>query len=125
MGILTSARHVAFLCTCDRKKAKTFYGSTLGLPVTYEDDHALVFDLNGTSLRISPVTEFTAQPFTVLGWKVDDVPATVRALTNAAVSFARFEGLEQDALGIWSPGGNVMVAWFRDPDGNILSVSNA
>jgi catechol 2,3-dioxygenase-like lactoylglutathione lyase family enzyme len=124
MSVLTSAKPGAFLCTRDRATAKAFFRDKLGFTLTHEDDYALVFDLNGTNLRISPVKEFTPQPFTVLGWNVVDVPAAVKALTATGVEFARFEGLEQDALGIWSPGGDVKVAWFKDPDGNLLSVSN-
>ena len=124
MSVLASAKPGAFLCTRDRAAAKAFYGGTLGFPMTHEDDYAVVFDLNGTVLRISPLKDFTAQPFTVLGWHVEDVPVTVKALTQAGVAFARFDGLEQDGLGIWSPGGDIKVAWFKDPDGNILSVSN-
>ena len=123
-SILTSAKAGTFLCTRDRARAKAFYGETLGFKLKYDDEYAVVFDLNGTSLRISPINEFTPQPFTVLGWHVDDVRGTVEALTAAGIAFARFDGLEQDALGIWSPGGYVEVAWFKDPDGNILSVSN-
>jgi len=125
MMILTNAKVGAFLCTCDRRAARTFYGGTLGFTLIQEDDYALVFDLNGTALRISPVKDFTPQPFTVLGWRVADVPASVKALTEAGIQFARFDGLEQDGLGIWSPGGAIKVAWFKDPDGNILSVSNS
>jgi len=124
MSVLASAKPGAFLCTRDRATAKEFYGGTLGFFMTYEDEYALVFDLNGTALRISPLKNFTPQPFTVLGWQVDDVPATVKALTQAGVAFARFDGLEQDGLGMWSPGGDIKVAWFKDPDGNLLSVSN-
>ena len=123
-SILTGAKAGTFLCTRDRAVARAFYGGTLGFTLKHEDDHALVFDLNGTNLRISPLANFTPQPFTVLGWQVDDVPAAVKALTAAGIRFARFEGLEQDGLGIWSPGGPVKVAWFTDPDGNVLSVSN-
>jgi catechol 2,3-dioxygenase-like lactoylglutathione lyase family enzyme len=123
-SILGSAKVGTFLCTRDRATAKAFYGGTLGFPLKYDDEYAVVFDLNGTNLRISPIKEFTPQPFTVLGWHVDDVPGTVRTLTAAGIAFARFDGLEQDELGIWSPGGDIKVAWFKDPDGNILSVSN-
>ena len=122
-SILGTSKVGAFVCTKDRAKAKAFYGGTLGLPLQYEDDYAVVYDANGTTLRISPVKELNPQPFTVLGWEVADVTATVEALNKAGVVFERYSFLEQDDLGIWSPGGEVRVAWFKDPDGNLLSVS--
>jgi catechol 2,3-dioxygenase-like lactoylglutathione lyase family enzyme len=124
ISILGSAKVGTFICTRDRAKAKTFYGGTLGLELQYEDDYAVVFDIAGTTLRISTVDDLKPQPFTVLGWSVSDVPATVRALHVAGVAFERFDGMEQDELGIWSPGGTTRVAWFKDPDGNLLSISN-
>jgi len=124
MGALGQAKLVAFLGTRDRARAKAFFAGTLGLPLVHEDNFAMVFDAGGTALRVTPVRELTPQPFTVVGWRVDDVPAAVQALSDAGVEFARFDGLVQDGLGIWSPGGDVKVAWFKDPDGNLLSISN-
>jgi catechol 2,3-dioxygenase-like lactoylglutathione lyase family enzyme len=125
MSILGSEKVGAFVCTKDRATAKAFYGDTLGLTLKYEDDYAVVYDAAGTTLRISPVRELTPQPFTVLGWQVVDVPAAVKALKEKGVVFERYEFLEQDELAIWSPGGNVQVAWFKDPDGNLLSLDNS
>ncbi len=123
-SILGTSKVGAFLCTQDRATAKAFYGGTLGLTLKYEDDYAVVFDANGTTLRISPVKELNPQPFTVLGWEVADVKATVMALTAAGVAFERVPGLPQDELGIWTPVPNIYVAWFKDPDGNLLSISS-
>jgi len=114
----------AFVCTRDRATAKAFYGDTLGLTLKYEDDYAVVYDANGITLRIAPVKELKPQPFTVLGWHVADVAATVKALGTAGVVFERYEFLTQDDLGIWTPAPNIYVAWFKDPDGNLLSISN-
>jgi catechol 2,3-dioxygenase-like lactoylglutathione lyase family enzyme len=122
-SILGQSKVGAFVCTKDRAKAKAFYGGTLGLSLHYEDDYAVVYDANGTTLRISPVQELNPQPFTVLGWEVANVTATVNALYEAGVVFERYSFLQQDELGIWSPGDGVHVAWFKDPDGNLLSVS--
>jgi catechol 2,3-dioxygenase-like lactoylglutathione lyase family enzyme len=122
-SILGTSKIGAFVCTTDRATAKAFYGGTLGLTLRHEDDYAMVYDANGTTLRISPVKELNPQPFTVLGWEVADVTATVKALIAASVIFERYSFLEQNELGIWSPGGQVHVAWFKDPDGNLLSVS--
>ena len=124
-SILGAQKVGAFVCTRDRDMAKAFYGDTLGLTLKYEDDYAVVFDVAGTTLRISPVKDLTPQPFTVLGWHIADVPATVEALKEKGVAFERYEFLQQDELGIWSPGGNIQVAWFKDPDGNLLSLDNS
>ena len=95
-----------------------------GLRPTHEDDFAAVYDLNGTMLRISTMPTHTAQAHTVLGWEVHDITDTVKSLRSAGVSFVTYDGLEQDELGIWSPpGGSTKVAWFKDPDGNLLSLT--
>jgi catechol 2,3-dioxygenase-like lactoylglutathione lyase family enzyme len=115
---------MAFVCSRNRVAAKRFYGETLGLALTQEDAVSLVFDANGTMLRIGAMPEFTPQPFTVLGWSVADIDAEVAALTAKGVRFQIFPGLEQDAAGIWRPpGGTARVAWFQDPDGNLLSLT--
>jgi catechol 2,3-dioxygenase-like lactoylglutathione lyase family enzyme len=82
-----------------------------------------VFDSNGTTLRVSPIKELRPQPFTVLGWEVPDIKATVKALVAAGIEFVRVPGLTQDESGIWSPAAGIFVAWFKDPDGNMLSVA--
>lgn len=121
--MLASAKIVAFVATSDQARAKAFYGGTLGLPLISEDGFALVFDAHGTPLRVVVVRELTPAPYTVLGWDVDDIAATVRGLAAAGVRFERYPGMEQDDLGIWSSPGGAKVAWFKDPDGNVLSVS--
>jgi catechol 2,3-dioxygenase-like lactoylglutathione lyase family enzyme len=89
-----------------------------------EDPFAVVFDLNGTMLRISTVEDFKAQPHTVLGWEVEDIAATIKALKAKGVRFTIYDGMGQDELGVWSaPGGRAKVAWFLDPDGNNLSLT--
>jgi catechol 2,3-dioxygenase-like lactoylglutathione lyase family enzyme len=121
--ILASAKAGCFVCVTDRTRAKAFYGKTLGLTLKYEDGFAIVFDSNGTTLRVSPVKDLRPQPFTVLGWEVPDIKVTVKALTGAGIEFVRVDGLPQDELGIWSPAAGIFVAWFKDPDGNMLSVA--
>jgi catechol 2,3-dioxygenase-like lactoylglutathione lyase family enzyme len=121
--MLSNARTGAFIAVTDRARAKAFYGERLGLKLVHEDNFALVFDSFGTTLRISPVKDLKPQPFTVLGWEVADIKATVQALRGAGIEFERVPGLPQDELGIWNPGGPVFVAWFKDPDGNTLSVA--
>ena len=120
---LASSPIVAFVATRDRVRAKAFYGGTLGLALVYEDDFAIVFDAYGTTLRVTPVSQMVAAGYTVLGWSVEDIEGSVRELSARGVNFARFPGLEQDASGIWKAPGGTRVAWFKDPDGNVLSLS--
>jgi catechol 2,3-dioxygenase-like lactoylglutathione lyase family enzyme len=122
---LGSRKLIAFVATLDPARAKDFYGRVLGLRLTSEDTFALVFDANGTTLRVSVVRELAPAGYTVLGWLVPDVRQAVRELTERSVVFQRFDGLEQDELGIWSAPGGAKVAWFRDPDGNTLSVTQS
>ena len=121
--MLGSAAPVAFVTTTDPERARAFYSDVLGLRFVTAEEFALVFDLQGTALRIPWVDELAPQPFTVLGWRVGDVAGVVRELTLRGVRFARYPDLEQDALGIWSAPSGARVAWFPDPDGNLLSVS--
>lgn len=131
--LLGTSKIVAFAAVRDRDAARKFYRDTLGLRLLGEDQFALVFDANGTTLRISPVPTWTPPQFTVLGWEVTDIVAAVNDLRNAGVQFERFPWMkDQDELGIWtSPSGpdvaavhaGAKVAWFKDPDGNVLSVS--
>jgi catechol 2,3-dioxygenase-like lactoylglutathione lyase family enzyme len=122
-SILGGAKAGCFVCVTDRVRAKAFYGGTLGLTLKHEDGFAMVFDSNGTTLRVSPLKELKPQPFTVLGWEVPDIKAAVKALAGAGVEFVRVPGLPQDESGIWSPAPGIFVAWFKDPDGNMLSVA--
>jgi len=122
-SILGGAKAGCFVCVTNRERAKTFYGGTLGLTLKHEDGFAIVFDSNGTALRVSPVKDFTPQPFTVLGWEVPEIKVTVKALKDAGIEFVRVPGLPQDEFGIWSPAPGIFVAWFKDPDGNMLSVA--
>lgn len=122
--MLGSRDIVAFVATTDPDRARAFYRDVLGLRLTAEDGFALMFDAHGTMLRVVKVRQFAPQPFTVLGWHVDDdIAAAAAALASAGVTFERFPGMEQDALGVWTSPGGSKVAWFRDPDGNTLSLS--
>jgi catechol 2,3-dioxygenase-like lactoylglutathione lyase family enzyme len=123
--MLGSSDLVAFVATTDLLRARAFYGGTLGLPLEEESPFACVFDAHGTSLRVTPVDEVRAAPYTVLGWAVDDMAATVRALGAAGVTFERFAGMDQDDGGVWTAPSGALVAWFTDPDGNVLSVTQS
>ncbi len=126
MGILQAARPVIIVCTRDRSRATAFYRDVLGLQLSSEDGFAALFSVGGVSLRVSTVSDFTAHEHTILGFNVVDVAATVTALRGKGVVFNIYQGFNQDDLGVWTaPGGAVRVAWFNDPDGNVLSVTNA
>lgn len=126
MGILEAAKPAIVICTGDRARSSAFYADTLGLAKAYEDNFSVVFNIGGVTLRVSFVADFTAHEHTVLGFCVPDVEATVKALRENGVTFNRYPAYKQDELGILNlPGGNTRVAWFKDPDGNVLSVTNA
>jgi catechol 2,3-dioxygenase-like lactoylglutathione lyase family enzyme len=115
---------IAFVTIVDVEKAKAFYRDTLGLDlVSEEPPFALVFDANGVMLRLAIAKELPAAPGTVLGWQVTDMVAAVRDLAQAGVVFERCEFLKPDALGISTAPNGAKVAWFKDPDGNTLSIS--
>jgi catechol 2,3-dioxygenase-like lactoylglutathione lyase family enzyme len=116
---------VAFVATRDAEKAKLFYQNTLGLKFVSDDGFALVFDIQGTMLRIARVEKLSPAPYTVLGWQVEKIEQAVSGLSEKGVRFERFPGMPQDQLGIWSASGGAKVAWFKDPDGNMLSLSPA
>ncbi len=121
---LASEKIVAFAATTNQERAKEFYGGVLGLAVVSQDDFALVFDANGVMLRVATVREVVQAQYTVLGWEVTDIVGKVRELEKAGVKFERYSFPGQDEMGIWTvPGGAARVAWFKDPDGNVLSLS--
>jgi catechol 2,3-dioxygenase-like lactoylglutathione lyase family enzyme len=121
--MLGSTDIVAFVPIKDAEKARAFYAGVLGLRFVKDDGFALVFDANGIMVRVAKVPEFKPAPFTILGWQVPDIEKTVTVLREKGVVFERFGFFEQDKLGIWTAPGGDKVAWFKDPDGNILSVS--
>lgn len=115
---------IAFVATADPARAQEFYGGKLGLRlVADETPFALVFDAHGTMLRVTIVKKVSAAGYTVLGWQVPDITVAAKALQEAGVQFERFPGMGQDELGIWASPSGAKVAWFKDPDGNVLSIS--
>jgi catechol 2,3-dioxygenase-like lactoylglutathione lyase family enzyme len=122
-GPLTRARLVAFAGATDLGAARAFYGGALGLPLVAETAFACVFDAAGTTLRVTRVAAVAPAPYTVLGWSVADLGATLAGLASAGVEAARYPGLDQDGNGVWHSPDGAQVAWFRDPDGNVLSVT--
>jgi len=123
---LAAQTPVTFIITRDRTIAEPFYRDTLGLPFAHDDGFAAVFDLAGVPLRITEVPGHTPGAHPVLGWQVADIVATVSALRDRGVAFTIYEGMGQDDLGIWTaPDGMAKVAFFNDPDGNALSLTQA
>jgi catechol 2,3-dioxygenase-like lactoylglutathione lyase family enzyme len=125
---LGSSGLVAFVPTRDPGRARRFYEGTLGLRFVSADQFALVFTSHGTTIRIadvSAVPEFQPASFTILGWQVADAERAVRELAGRGVTFERYPGMDQDAAGIWRSPSGARVAWFKDPDGNILSITQS
>jgi catechol 2,3-dioxygenase-like lactoylglutathione lyase family enzyme len=120
--MLGSINIVAFVPTKDTTQARAFYEGTLGLRFVKDDGFALVLDANGIMVRVAKA-EFTPAPFTILGWQVSEIEKMVAALRDKGVRFERFSFFVQDDLGIWTAPTGDKVAWFKDPDGNILSLS--
>jgi extradiol dioxygenase family protein len=114
---------MAFIPVRDLTVARSFYGELLGLAATEESPYAVVLDAGGTMLRLTQVDDFDAQSFTIAGWQVLDMRTSIDALAARGVAVVRYEGLDQDATGIWSTPGGDQVAWFKDPDGNTLSLT--
>jgi catechol 2,3-dioxygenase-like lactoylglutathione lyase family enzyme len=121
--MLGSANLVAFAGSADLDRSRAFYEERLGLPLARADARACVFDCGGTALRVTLVGTVVAAPYTVLGWSVADIGLAVRSLAELGVEFARYPALEQDDLGIWHAPSGALVAWFHDPDGNTLSLT--
>ncbi len=125
MSILASSRPVSFILTADRAKSKPFYAGALGLSIQSEDDFAVTLGLEGgAALRLTDLPGHSASDHTVLGWAVADIRSAVTELRGKGVTFKVYDGFGQDADAIWTaPGGGAQVAWFADPDGNVLSLT--
>jgi len=121
--MLADSPIIAFASTTDLDGARSFYEGRLGLEVLHQDGFAVALAVSGATIRVTLVDELRPQPFTVIGWQVADIVGTVRGLAAAGVPFTRYEGMGQDDDGIWTAPGGDRVAWFTDPDGNTLSVS--
>ena len=113
---------ILFAATTDAKRARAFYENILGLKFVSDDQFALVFEVGGLSLRIQKVPSKPKLGYTVLGWMVKDIQAEVRRLTKAGVKFSKFEGMDQDANGVWRSPSGAQIAWFADPDRNLISL---
>ena len=121
--MLETGNVVAFVGSADLGQARVFYERTLGLRMIERNEFACVFDANGTMLRVTAVAEVARAGYTVLGWQVSDIAAVVRGLTAKGVAFLRYAGMDQDESGVWTTPGGDQVAWFADPGGNVLSLT--
>jgi catechol 2,3-dioxygenase-like lactoylglutathione lyase family enzyme len=121
--MLANSPLIAFVPTRDTARARRFYEDILGLRFLSDDSFAIVMDANGTMVRVARVEDFTPFPFTILGWQVEDIHQTVAEMTGKGLKFTRYPYFEQSADGVWTAPGGTQVAWFTDPDGNTLSIS--
>jgi len=121
--MLNKSNLIGFVATSNVEEARRFYQTTLGLTFVSEDQFALVFDANGAMLRIQKVDHVDPKAYTVLGWKVTDLEKQVHALAERGVHFVRYDGMNQDENGIWTAPSKARIAWFTDPDGNLLSLT--
>jgi len=120
---LSGAAIIAFVATTDLERAHAFYGGVLGLVRTEASPYANAYDAGGTSLRVTRVERVAGAAYTVLGWRVDDITGAIAALGARGVAVRRLDGVEQDDDGVWTAPGGARIAWFEDPDGNVLSLT--
>ncbi len=121
--MLGTSKIIGFVPITDGARARAFYEGVLGLRFVSDDGFAVVFDANGNMIPSAKMKEVTPAQFTILGWEVKGIEDVVRALTSKGVHFEIFSFFKQDELGIWTAPTGDKVAWFKDPDGNVLSVS--
>ena len=116
-------RLIRFVPTADAERARLFYMDVLGLKFVQDDGFALVFRSGGNMVRVVRMGAFSTVPFTILGWETDTIEVRVKHLREKGLEFLRFPHFEQDADGVWTAPDGAKVAWFHDPDGNVLSIS--
>lgn len=124
MGALAEAKLVGIICTRDAERAIPFYRDTLGLKLASTDRFATVFEVGGIAIRLSTVPDFVPHNHTVVGFEIEHIESKVKELADKGVKFNIYEHFRQDPSGIWTaPDGDARVAWFNDPDGNVLSLT--
>ena len=114
---------IGFVPTSDAERARAFYEGVLDMRFVEDDGFALVMDAGGTMIRIVRVGEFVPARFTLTGWEVAGIEGVVRSMSAKGVVFERYGLPGQGDDGVWSAPGGAKVAWFKDPDGNVLSIS--
>ena len=126
MDLRQSSTPVTFLYAADRDRALRFYCDTLGFELRSSDGFGDFIDMGKGLIRMTAMPDHRGGPHPVIGWDVDDIGAAVNTLRDRGVQFMLYDGMGQDELGIWtSPDGGAKVAWFADPDGNVLSLSQS
>lgn len=121
--MLAASKIIGFVPTSDSKRARAFYEGQLGLEFVSDDPYALVVKTHSAMIRIAKAQDFKPAPYTVLGWEVAEIKIIVAGLKERGVIFEKYPFIQDQELGIWSAPGGGKVAWFKDPDGNVLSVS--
>jgi catechol 2,3-dioxygenase-like lactoylglutathione lyase family enzyme len=121
--VLETSEAVAFLPSQDLDRSEQFFAGVLGLDVVSRSPFATVFRVGGSTLRVTKVDELRPQPFTVFGWVVQDARAVIHALSDSGTEMIRYDGMGQDDDGIWTTPGGDLLAWFHDPDANVLSLT--
>jgi predicted enzyme related to lactoylglutathione lyase len=122
-AMLNRSHIICFSATTNPELAREFYETMLGLPLVEASAFALVFDAGGTMLRVQIVTEHTPAPHTLLGWNVEDIERTLGELAEHGVHAEQYDSIEQSDMGVWRSPSGACVAWFSDPDGNLLSLT--
>jgi catechol 2,3-dioxygenase-like lactoylglutathione lyase family enzyme len=123
--MLGQEKLVAFLATTDAVRARAFFEGVLGLTFVEDHQYLVVFETDSARLNLQKTDKVTPPYGTAVGWSVRDLRATMREMIARGVVFERYEGMDQDEMGVWSPAPGAGVAWFKDPDGNLLSVNQA
>lgn len=123
MHSLQNSRIIAFVAITDIARARKFYQDVLGLSFVAEEPFALIFQTKTSMLRLSKVPQLTPPPYTILGWEVPDIHAEVKELSDRGVVFERYDMLSHDEAGVCTFPNGDQVAWFKDPDGNTLSLT--
>ena len=121
--MIAAGKLVGFVPTKDSKRSRDFYEGKLGLQFVSDDQYALVMQSGENMVRIAKGADFVPAHYTVMGWEVQDVEATVKWLNGRGVQFEKYPFVEDKVLGIWTTPNGDKVAWFKDPDGNLLSLS--
>jgi hypothetical protein len=121
--MLANKRIIAIVATMNADVAKLFYTEKLGLKIISEDNFAVAFDANGIMLRLTRVQKLEPAPYTALGWQVDNIHDAINDLVKKGVKFEKYDFFKQDESGVWTAPDKTQVAWFKDPDGNLLSLT--
>ena len=121
--MLASGKLIGFVPTKDSKRSREFYEGKLGFTFVSDDQFALVMQAGESMIRIVKGAKFTPAHYTVMGWEVADAEAMVKWLNKRGVTFEKYPFVQDQESGIWTTPNGDKIAWFKDPDGNVLSLS--